>query len=199
MNAETTLDQPYRPLLDWLASHDIEYEIHEHERAFSARATATAEGVDPRTFAKVVALATPDDRRALVVLDATDQLDLRKARRVLGSMDVRLLSEQELTTLAPACEVGAIPAVGSLFGLETYADYAVRDDVEISFNAGSHRFSVRVERATWERATNVMIRRPGGGRRLGSGMGPLTSPGQRAITTVVRACVATCSETLSPM
>ncbi len=155
MNAQTTLDQPYQPLLDWLAGHDIEYEIHEHERAFSARATATAEGVDPRTFAKVVALATPDDRRVLVVLDATDQLDLRKARRVLGSMGVRLLSEPELNTLAPACEVGAIPAVGSLFGLATYADYAVRDDLEISFNAGSHRFSVRVERATWERASNV--------------------------------------------
>ena len=58
MNAEITLDRPYQPLLDWLASQDIEYEIHEHERAFTARATATAEGVDPRTFAKVLAVAT---------------------------------------------------------------------------------------------------------------------------------------------
>ncbi len=156
MNAKTTSNRPYQPLLDWLANQDIEYEIHQHERAFTARATATAEGVDPRTFAKVVALATPDDRRVLVVLDATAQLDLRKARRVLGSADVRLLSEPELTALAPACEVGAIPAVGSLFGLKTYADYAVRDDFEISFNAGSHRLSVRVERAPWERACNII-------------------------------------------
>ena len=70
--------------------------------------------------------------------------------------DVRLLTEPELTALAPGCEVGAIPAVGSLFGLTTYADYAVRDDPEISFNAGSHRFSARVERARWERACNVI-------------------------------------------
>ena len=157
MNAETTLDRPYQPLLDWLAGQDIEYEIHEHDRAFTARATATAEGVDPRTFAKVVAVATSDDgRSALVVLDATDQLDLRKARHVLGVSDVRLLTEPELTALAPGCEVGAIPAVGALFGLTTYADYAVRDDPEISFNAGSHRFSARVERARWERACNVI-------------------------------------------
>jgi prolyl-tRNA editing enzyme YbaK/EbsC (Cys-tRNA(Pro) deacylase) len=49
-----------------------------------------------------------------------------------------------------------MPAVGSLFGLGTYADYAVRDDPDISFNAGSHRFSARVERASWERACGVV-------------------------------------------
>jgi hypothetical protein len=32
----------------------------------------------------------------------------------------------------------------------------VRDDPEISFNAGSHRLSARVERARWERACNVI-------------------------------------------
>jgi Ala-tRNA(Pro) deacylase len=156
MNAETMLDRPYQPLLDWLSSHDIEYEIHEHERAFTAHATATAEGIDPRTFAKVLAVATPDDRRVLVVLAAPDQLNLRKARRVFDVTDIRLLSEPELEALAPGCELGAIPAVGSLFGLTTYADYAVRDDFEISFNAGSHLVSVRVERAPWERASDVI-------------------------------------------
>jgi Ala-tRNA(Pro) deacylase len=156
MNAGAPIDRPYQPLLAWLAGQTVEYEIHEHVPAFTARATATAEGVDPRTFAKVVAVASDDGRNAFVVLDATDQLDLRKARRVLGASDVRLLSEPELTALAPGCEVGAIPAVGALFGLTTYADYAVRDEPEISFNAGSHRFSARVERARWERACNVI-------------------------------------------
>ncbi len=156
MSVTTNLDRPYPPLLDWLKSQDVDYDIHEHDRAFTARATATAEGVDPRTFAKVIGVATPDGPHILVVLDATDHLDLQKARRALGASDVRLLTEVELTALAPSCEVGAIPAVGSLFGLATYADYAVRDDPEISFNAGSHRFSTRVERAAWERACGVI-------------------------------------------
>lgn len=156
MNAETTFDRPYQRLLDWLARQAVEYEIHEHDPAFTARGTAAAEGVDPRTFAKVVAVACDDGRNAIVVLDATDHLDLHKARHVLGASDVRLLSEPEMTALAPACDVGAIPPVGVLFGLTTYADYAVRDDPEISFNAGSHRFSARVERARWERACNVI-------------------------------------------
>ncbi len=155
MNAATTVDRPYQPLLDWLAAEGVEYEIYEHDPAFTARATATAEGVDPRTFAKVVAISPHDGSPALVVLEATDHLDLEKAHRVLDASDVRLLNESELSALAPACEVGAIPAVGALFGLRTYADHALRDDPEISFNAGSHRFSARVERAVWESACNV--------------------------------------------
>lgn len=156
MNADTVLEGPYQPLLDWLSSQHVEYEIHPHDQSFTARATAAAEGVDPRTFAKVVAVAAHDGRQAFVVLDATDQLDLAKARRVLGADDVRLLNEPELMALAPGCELGAVPAVGALFGLATYADYAVRDDPEISFNAGSHRFSARVDRAPWERACQVI-------------------------------------------
>lgn len=156
MNTEITLDRPYQPLLDWLAAQGIEYEIHQHDRAFTARATATAEGVDPRTFAKAVAVASDEGHTVLIVLDATEQLDLRRARHVLGARDVRLLTEPELTAVAPDCEIGAIPAVGALFGLATYADYAVRDDSEISFNAGSHGFSARVDRGRWERACNVI-------------------------------------------
>ncbi len=156
MTGQTALDRPVAGLLEWLASQDVEYEIHEHDPAFTARATAAAEGVDPRTFAKVVGVLTHDGRNALVVLDATDQLDLGKARQALDATDVRLLRETELTDLAPGCEVGAIPAVGSLFGLAMYADYAVRDEPDISFNAGSHRFSARVERAGWERASGVV-------------------------------------------
>ncbi len=142
-------------LLEWLARHDVEYEIHKHAQAFTALSVAKAEGVDPHTVAKVVAVSTPDGHRALVVLETTDRLDLRKAAQVLEADSVRLLTEAELATLAPTCEIGAMPAIGALFGVKMIADYAIRDDRDISFNAGNHRCSVRVERAGWERATGV--------------------------------------------
>ena len=80
----------------------------------------------------------------------------RKKFGALDADDVRLLSEPDAALLTPDCATGAVPAVGELFGLPMIADFAVRDDPVISFNAGSHRFSVRVERAAWERATGVM-------------------------------------------
>jgi Ala-tRNA(Pro) deacylase len=156
MTANATLERPLPALLEWLAREGIDHEIHEHDPAFTARGAARAEGVDPRSFAKVVGVAADDGRRALVVLDATDHLDLRKARQVHGAGHVRLLTEAELAALAPRCEVGALPAVGRLFGVPTYADYAVRDDEQISFNAGSHRYSARVDQSGWERACQVV-------------------------------------------
>ena len=156
MSAATFLDRPHAGLLDWLASHGIEHEVHEHPEAFTARQTASAEGVDPTTFTKVVVVGTNDGRHALLLVDAVDQVDLHKARRVLGADDVRLLSEPAAANLTPGCAVGAVPALGPLFGLPMVADYAVRDDPVISFNAGSHRYSVRVDRVGWERATGVI-------------------------------------------
>jgi Ala-tRNA(Pro) deacylase len=155
MDAPTLLDRPNARLLDWLAREKVDYDIHEHPRTSTAPETADAEHVDPRTFAKVVGVRTRDERNVLLVLDATDRLDLDKARRVLDASDVRLLTEAELAQLAPDCEVGAIPAVGQLFGIPMIADHAVREDPMISFNAGSHSFSIRVDRLRWERACGL--------------------------------------------
>jgi hypothetical protein len=81
-----------------------------------ARETARVED-RPRRFAKTLGVAVDDERRALVVLEATDRLDLIRARGVLDAGLVRLLDEPELLELAPECEVGTIPPAGGLFGL----------------------------------------------------------------------------------
>lgn len=155
MNASAILDRPHAGLLEWLARHEVDHEVHEHPEAFTARGTASAEGIDPATFAKVVMVRTEDGRAVMLIVDAIDQVDLHKARKVLDATDVRLLSEPEVAALTPGCAIGAEPAVGPLFELPMVADFAVRDDPVISFNAGSHRFSVRVDRVAWERASGV--------------------------------------------
>ncbi len=150
------LATPHAGLLDWLAVTDIEHELHEHPLTFTARETARATGVDPLRFAKVVAVQTSDGRRGLIVIDAVDQVDLIKARRVLDAQRVHLLSEDEMRELAPECAPGTIPPVGDLFGVVVYADHAIREDPEITFHAGSHRYTVRVDRPAWERAARVV-------------------------------------------
>jgi Ala-tRNA(Pro) deacylase len=147
---------PYEGLLDWLAGRHVEHDVHAHPTTFTAEATARAEHVDPRQFAKVVGVGTPDGRRALLVVDAPDHIDLAKARHVLEARDVRVLTEGELRELNPECEVGTVPPIPDLAGVPVYADLAVREDPEISFHAGSHRFTVHVERSAWERAAGIV-------------------------------------------
>jgi prolyl-tRNA editing enzyme YbaK/EbsC (Cys-tRNA(Pro) deacylase) len=146
---------PHAGLLDWLAGHGIDYEMHEHPLAFTATEAAALEGIDPHRFAKTLVVETTEGRRALLVVDAIDHVDLGKAAAALGTAHVRLLTESEMAELAPTFEVGTIPPIGALVGLEVVADTAVREDADIAFHAGSHHFSVHVDRAGWERATDV--------------------------------------------
>ena len=150
-----TVARPHAGLVHWLREHGVEYQVHEHAETFTATSTAESERVDPRTFAKVVGVRTNDGRDALIVVDACDRVDLHKARAALGAKDVTLLDESELAALAPDCEPGAVPAVGHLFRLPMLADDTVGDDREISFNAGTHRHSVRVDTKAWAEATRV--------------------------------------------
>jgi Ala-tRNA(Pro) deacylase len=154
MSATTHTTVPLPELIDWLRGHQVEFELHEHATTYTARATARAEGVSPETFAKTVGVAAEDGRRFLLVIDATDHVDLSRARRVLDVPRLRLLREDELATLAPSCDVGAIPPI-PLWGVPIHADYAVRADPEISFPAGTHEHAVRVDRESWERAAGV--------------------------------------------
>jgi Ala-tRNA(Pro) deacylase len=91
----------------------------------------------------------------LLAVEAQDHVDLAKARRLMGARDIRLLTEPEFAALAPDCEPGSIPPVPELFGLPVYVDIDLRDAREIAFAAGSHRFSVHVDRAGWERTSGI--------------------------------------------
>jgi Ala-tRNA(Pro) deacylase len=146
---------PHPGLIDWLAGRHVEYELREHPQTFTAQATARAEHLDPRQFAKVVGVAADDGRRVMLLVDAEDHVDLAKARRVLGAGDVRILTEPEFSALAPDCEAGTMPPIPELFGIPVYADFALREAPEIAFHAGSHRFSVHVDRLAWERAAGI--------------------------------------------
>jgi Ala-tRNA(Pro) deacylase len=149
------INVPMIALLDWLGAHGLDYDLHEHPLAFTARETARVEGLDPHAFAKTLAVGRSDGRRALVVLEACDNVDLNAVSRLLDTDRVRLLTEVELLDLAPACDVGALPPIGDLFGVPVYADAALLDVERITFHAGSHRHAVRMGRRDWERTARV--------------------------------------------
>jgi prolyl-tRNA editing enzyme YbaK/EbsC (Cys-tRNA(Pro) deacylase) len=142
-------------LLTWLEDHNIRFQVHEHPLSFTAEATAHADGVDARAFAKVVGLRDATGNRFLVVVDATDQVDLVRLAAFLGVDWVTVLAESEMSALLPACDAGTIPPIPELAQLPVYADEAVRADEEITFHAGSHRHTVRVERRGWEQAAGI--------------------------------------------
>lgn len=100
----------------FLEDHGLPYEVLEHEPTLSAVAESRAVGADPAATAKTVALHDRGGYR-LAVLPASQRLDVRRARELLGaSHHLRLASEQELREDFGDFELGALPpfATGSL-------------------------------------------------------------------------------------
>jgi Ala-tRNA(Pro) deacylase len=57
---------------------------------------------------------------------------------------VSMATEEEIATLFPDCEIGAIPPVGAAYGLETVVDDSFDRVSDIYFEAGDHRSLVHI-------------------------------------------------------
>jgi Ala-tRNA(Pro) deacylase len=147
--------RPCDGLVTWLGTHHLRCEVRGQAETYAPLGTAGTPGIDVRSVLEVVAVEADDGRRALIVVEAPHQVDLAKARRRLAAREVRLLDEAQVITVAPGCEPGALPAVGALFGVPTYADYAVRERPRVCFEAGNHSCTVRLDRGEWERSAHV--------------------------------------------
>jgi Ala-tRNA(Pro) deacylase len=55
--------------------------------------------------------------------------------------------ERELAALYPACETGAVPPLGPLFGQRVFVDHVIAEDAEVVFHAGTHVDAVRMRYA----------------------------------------------------
>ena len=120
-----------------LDGHNVKYVVLSHSQAFTAQEIAARVHVPGKEMAKTVVVKLHDDL-ALLVLPASYNVDFNRLSAALGTGDVYLASEEEFRDAFPDCEVGAMPPLGKLFGLRTFAAQSLSEDEEIFFNAGNH-------------------------------------------------------------
>jgi Ala-tRNA(Pro) deacylase len=132
---------------DYLIDCHIDYHVYPHDYAESAREAARAAHVEPARVAKAVVLATTRDKRRkyrLAVVPATRDVDVDELGRLTRER-MELAKEYELALLFPDCAVGAVPALGSAYGLQTIVDESIKSRAEdVFFEAGDHEELIRV-------------------------------------------------------
>jgi Ala-tRNA(Pro) deacylase len=126
-----------------LEANHVRYEVHAHRTAMTAADVAAADHVPPSEVAKVVVLRS-GERFLLAVLPAARQLDLERLRALAGDPQIRLASESEFAGIFPACELGAIPPIGELWGLPVWVDDSLGREAETVFSGGNHREAVHI-------------------------------------------------------
>jgi Ala-tRNA(Pro) deacylase len=129
-------------LSDFLAEHDVEYDVLMHAHTTSSGETARSSHVPGTRLAKSVVLED-DQGYLMAVLPASRQVDLGELHRMLNR-NLGLAMESELGQLFSDCEIGALPAIGPAYGVETIVDDTLADQPEIYFEAGDHEQLIHV-------------------------------------------------------
>ncbi len=137
-------------LKSYFDQNNVRYEVILHEEVFTAQELAQALHTPGREILKsVVVKADKSDRMA--VLPASRKIDLTALKAVLKARNLSLTPEQELSSLFPETEAGAMPPFGNLYNMEVCVDESVTHDEYIVFNAGTHYEAVRMRYVDFER------------------------------------------------
>jgi Ala-tRNA(Pro) deacylase len=140
----------------YLAEYDVPYDVMGHAHTVSSAQSAAVSHVPGHRLAKSVVLE--DDRGYLMaVLPADRRLDLGELQRQLKRHLV-LAGEDELGHLFRDCEVGALPAIGPAYGLETVIDDTIAEQPEVYFEAGDHEQLIHVSAEVFETLMGGSVR-----------------------------------------
>jgi Ala-tRNA(Pro) deacylase len=128
---------------DFLDDHHIRYDVVTHPRTGSSLHTASLSHIPASRLAKAVILED-EDGMVMAVVPASRRVQLGRVRKTLGR-NLGLASEDSLVRRFPDCALGAVPPLGTAYGLETVVDDELESEPEVYFEAGDHEALVRVE------------------------------------------------------
>ena len=136
-------------LLEYLEQNKVWFVPMSHPRAYPAQEIAAAQHVPGREMAKTIILRVDQDF-AMVVIPATQRIDLQILKKELPYKEIAFATEYEFAWLFPDSEVGAMPPFGNLYNLPVFVDWTLSEDKEIVFNAGTHANPIRMKYADFE-------------------------------------------------
>lgn len=147
----------------YLDKNSIQYALLPRSPISAAEELAVSVHVPMREWAKTVVVKI-DGELAMAVLPASFRIDFELFKREAHVKSVQLATEDEYHHLFPECEIGAMPPIGNLYGLEVFVDEVLSRNKEIMFNAWSRHALVRMPWGDFERLTRPKIIRLATGR-----------------------------------
>jgi len=142
-------------LRQYLDTLDIDYTLVQHPPSVSTMQSATMCRIPPGQVAKAVLLDTPDDY-LLAVLPSDRRVDLDEFSHEPGGKP-RLADEQDLADVFYDCAVGAVPPLGTGYGIATIIDDSLWDQPDVYFEGGDHRSLIHVDRGAFAQLTRSAL------------------------------------------
>lgn len=123
------------PSETYLIRRCISFDVRLHDASDNALAEARALYLPPSSVLKAVLLKVGDDL-AIAVTPASRRVDLHKIKRVFAKEKVRLATGTEIQDHYPHFDLGALPPLPGLLGVEGFIDGTVFDRDVVAFADG---------------------------------------------------------------
>jgi Ala-tRNA(Pro) deacylase len=136
-------------VVDYLEQSGVKYEVIAHPHSESSLRTAEAAHISGECLAKGV-LLKDGDGYVLAVLPATHSVMVSAVQDLLRR-PLEAAPEMDLQVVFADCELGAVPAVGAAYQVNTIIEESLRDKPQIYFEAGDHEELISVSGADFER------------------------------------------------
>jgi Ala-tRNA(Pro) deacylase len=137
-------------VVEYLDTCLADYGITQHHPTPTAEALAHKENVPDENVAKPV-LVKADGDFCMCVLPADRKINFKMLKDQLNVKSLTLASEDEMVDLFPDCEVGTEPPFGIIYGIETYMDRSLENDMYIVFQGGTHETAISMSMEEYER------------------------------------------------
>jgi Ala-tRNA(Pro) deacylase len=139
-----------KKIKEFLDSHQVWYQFCTHSPAYTAQGLAHVQHVSGKELAKVV-MVVADGRMVMTVLTGSHRVEVDQLSALLKCRECRLATEEEFKDLFPDCEVGAMPPFANLYNLEIWMDKELVKHPTITFNAGTHIETVKMNLEDFQR------------------------------------------------
>jgi Ala-tRNA(Pro) deacylase len=90
-------------------------------------------------------------------MPASHRLNFQQLKAALKANQLEMLVERELVDLFPDCDLGAVPPLGNLYGIEVWVDRAVANAEKILFCAGTHEDCIRMRYSDFAKVTRPYL------------------------------------------
>lgn len=128
----------------YLHNHDVKFKTISHPRAYTALQCAQGAHIKGGFFAKSVVVKL-DDKFVLVAIPANIRLDLEQLKKTTKAKHAELAHEYEFQDKFADCEIGAIPLLGELYGMDVYLADSLAHKEWLAFNAGNHNQLIKIK------------------------------------------------------
>jgi Ala-tRNA(Pro) deacylase len=130
-------------LSNYLEQCGARYEVCAHDNSHTSSQTARLAHIPEHQLAKSVILED-DAGVVMAVVPADSRVRIGELARMLGRHDLHLADERRIAQVFSDCELGAVPALGMAWGVETVVDDDLQENAEVYMEAGDHKLLLRM-------------------------------------------------------